>query len=1108
MPSFLSAYTAIDVLAAEIGTFQTSLPMDDGTASATGTINGSGTAVDWVVTLTKFDSEDERAPNLELEYSSGLGAPYNISTNIQQINRSDIGTVTVLRGYTYSAVAETLTMTFTTDITDNDSENVSIKMLANTVSEEESGTGNIFASGNAKTLTLVNPIAKAAAEAAAQAEAESQAAAEAESQAAAEAESQAAATAESQAAATAESQAAATAESQAATEAESQAAAEAESQAAAEAESQAAAEAESQAAATAESQAAATAESQAATAEIQANPEVAVNAKSEESTDIKIENTFGSDPEIDYESLGISPILGESLPYSWQPLSARRAKINLFQASSLMAVSALMSYTTDSAGTYPTSFTQTSPNIRNYNPIRHEVDAGWISKSAGNTTTDGQFEINLKVEGKTITETETTDIVLVLDNSNSMNTNARDTQAKAAAETFINGLLTGGANIKMALVTYGSIIFNSYSSTTLTTDKTLLLSLIPDNVPSERNEAQNGGTFTQMALNTAGSILQSSTATNKVVILLSDGVPTYSYRATTVVRNTGTYNLVNYEGVSNFPPTVKATAFGTAVGTGGYYDTNYTVGSYRVRDHGFATMSQALLLKAQNIDIYGVGIELSAGDDFTQAEALNVMKNISTNSNYYYNASQASQLSAILQQLSSNITKSISGGSITDPMGAMVNLNIGADAIFNANDYTLTASNSTLLNGVTVTANASGQITVNGLNLGQGEWVNLSYKVNVRTEDANFTPETYYQTNGYTYLTPKSTNPEITAAFPIPSVKAPGVSISGQKIWKNDTAADRPASISVQLKRYIGTNPNTAVNVGPAKSVSDDGNGENIWGYAFENLPSFDNYGRSFTYIVSEAAITDYETTYDGLNIINHLQIGQLDILKVDEEGHPIIGEGMAATFKLYKNGNLVATETTSTTTGKLTFANLKVGTYKLIESISPTGYEENLTEYTVIASLDSAGNVVVKINDVVITPTAPFKVVNILKVGTLSIIKQNKMDSSEKLSGAIFELRKYTGVNYTVIHTGTTDANGQISWSNIPYGTYKLVETKAPDGYNLLDGDIEVIIDKDHINVTKTIENVPVKELPATGGMGTTLFTVIGLAMMLGTGYIYRKKK
>ncbi|WP_276647906.1 hypothetical protein, partial [Trichococcus flocculiformis] len=191
MPSFLSAYTAIDVLAAEIGTVQMALPMDDGTASATGTVNGSGTAVDWVVTVTKFDSEDERAPKLELEYSSGLGTPYNISTNVQQINRTDIGAVTVLKGYTYSTAAETLTMSFTTDITDHSSETISLKILAGTLSEEESGAVDIFMSGNVRTLSLVNPIAQAAAEAAAQAEAE--AAAQAEAEAAAQAEAEAAA---------------------------------------------------------------------------------------------------------------------------------------------------------------------------------------------------------------------------------------------------------------------------------------------------------------------------------------------------------------------------------------------------------------------------------------------------------------------------------------------------------------------------------------------------------------------------------------------------------------------------------------------------------------------------------------------------------------------------------------------------------------------------------------------------------------------------------------------------------------------------------------------------------------------------------------------------
>lgn len=217
MPSFLSAYTAIDVLAAEIGTVQMALPMDDGTASATGTVNGSGTAVDWVVTVTKFDSEDKRAPKLELEYSSGLGTPYNISTNVQQINRTDIGAVTVLKGYTYSTAAETLTMSFTTDITDHSSETISLKILAGTLSEEESGAVDIFMSGNVRTLSLVNPIAQAAAEAAAQAEAE--AAAQAEAEAAAQAEAEAAAQAEAEAAAQAEAEAADQAEAEEAAQA-------------------------------------------------------------------------------------------------------------------------------------------------------------------------------------------------------------------------------------------------------------------------------------------------------------------------------------------------------------------------------------------------------------------------------------------------------------------------------------------------------------------------------------------------------------------------------------------------------------------------------------------------------------------------------------------------------------------------------------------------------------------------------------------------------------------------------------------------------------------------------------------------------------------------
>lgn len=148
-----------------------------------------------------------------------------------------------------------------------------------------------------------------------------------------------------------------------------------------------------------------------------------------------------------------------------------------------------------------------------------------------------------------------------------------------------------------------------------------------------------------------------------------------------------------------------------------------------------------------------------------------------------------------------------------------------------------------------------------------------------------------------------------------------------------------------------------------------------------------------------------------------------------------------------------------------------------------------------------------------VVTPSDNgFTITNTLNVGSLAILKVDKSDPTKNLAGAIFELRKaddsiVKDINGNEVR-GTTDSNGQITWANIPYGTYQLVEIQAPDGFNLLDEVIEVVIDADHIDVSKTIENVPVKELPATGGMGTTVFTLVGLAIMIGSGFVYKKKK
>lgn len=94
-----------------------------------------------------------------------------------------------------------------------------------------------------------------------------------------------------------------------------------------------------------------------------------------------------------------------------------------------------------------------------------------------------------------------------------------------------------------------------------------------------------------------------------------------------------------------------------------------------------------------------------------------------------------------------------------------------------------------------------------------------------------------------------------------------------------------------------------------------------------------------------------------------------------------------------------------------------------------------------------------------------------------------------------------------------TTDNKGAASFEGLADGTYYLVETKAPAGYNQLTGPKEVTVagsttDTTKLSIKAEVANSAGTLLPSTGGMGTTVFYVLGAVLVVGAGVLLVTKK
>lgn len=100
---------------------------------------------------------------------------------------------------------------------------------------------------------------------------------------------------------------------------------------------------------------------------------------------------------------------------------------------------------------------------------------------------------------------------------------------------------------------------------------------------------------------------------------------------------------------------------------------------------------------------------------------------------------------------------------------------------------------------------------------------------------------------------------------------------------------------------------------------------------------------------------------------------------------------------------------------------------------------------------------------------------------------------------------------------TFITPESGKLDIDGLDLGTYYLLETKAPDGYNLLAEPIEITIeDTAGDDATTPTVKIPVEhvenssgvELPSTGGIGTTIFYTLGGLLAVGAAVFLVTKK
>lgn len=395
---------------------------------------------------------------------------------------------------------------------------------------------------------------------------------------------------------------------------------------------------------------------------------------------------------------------------------------------------------------------------------------------------DGIYELTLTIQGKNYSTTS--DVVLVIDNSNSMyykngkddrdgygnaTTAPRMKNTIAAAKAFADKLLTENSTTRIALVVYGTNVHWStdFYDAAHKSDLTQKLGEIS-------RDSDNGGTNQQAGIHKAQELLAASTGKQKNIVILSDGEATYSHPfvATATYTDCKAFTWIDcpwrgsITNVGAFTPD-----YNTEIGSGNRFTMNYnayadttctkhgtfnrvgygvyaldgTVTQTSGTNNGVATIWEANQAKAAGTTIFSVALQAGTNGE-------NTLKDCATDPTAGYfaiaqNDNVETKLNAAFTAIAGSIAKAATNGSVVDPMSDYVGLDFAGDPTY-TNDYAAYANKQydVYLSQGTVTRSGN---TLNWTvgDISEGQDAVMKYRVKLKD---NVQPGKTYPTNDTT----------------------------------------------------------------------------------------------------------------------------------------------------------------------------------------------------------------------------------------------------------------------------------------------------------------------------------------------------------------------